>query len=587
MTLMKVGAALFLMVGLGFRQDYSLGPDSQPHDGVPKGKVTKHQWSRSKLFPGTTRDYWVYVPAQYDGSAPACLIVFQDGSGFQSERGSWRAPVVLDNLIAQKAMPVTIAVFIDPGVLPAASEQQQARYNRSYEYDALGPRYAQFLIDEILPEVAKEYKLSADPNDRAIAGSSSGGIAAFTAAWGRPDSFRRVLSFVGSYTNLRGGDVYAGLVRKMEPKPLRVFLQDGVNDQNIYSGSWYMANQELAKSLEYAGYDSTFVVGTEAHNGRHGSAILPYALRWLWRDYPAPVAAAKTTASVRHYIREILDPDHDWELVGEGYEFTEGPAVDRDGAVYFCDSGASRIYKVGADGKPVLFKENTGGATGLMFGADGRLYAAESKRKRVVAYEPSGAVKVLATGVTPNDLAVTSKGAVYFTDTPAQKIWRVDPKGAARVGIDGKKDANLMMPNGVRLFPDESLVVVTDTLGRTAWSFHVREDGGLDDGQPFYHLELPDDRDSGPVRSSGDGLTFDTLGHAYIATNLGVQVCDQPGRVVGIIRQPGSATVSNVVFGGPGMDTLYATAGDKVWRRKLRRKGFLPWQPVKPPRPQL
>jgi gluconolactonase len=143
------------------------------------------------------------------------------------------------------------------------------------------------------------------------------------------------------------------------------------------------------------------------------------------------------------------------------------------------------------------------------------------------------------------------------------------------------------MPNGVRLFPDESLVVVTDTLGRTAWSFHVREDGGLDDGQPFYHLELPDDRDSGPVRSSGDGLTFDTLGHAYIATNLGVQVCDQPGRVVGIIRQPGSATVSNVVFGGPGMDTLYATAGDKVWRRKLRRKGFLPWQPVKPPRPQL
>jgi sugar lactone lactonase YvrE/enterochelin esterase-like enzyme len=583
----KLATVMLCAAALCAAQEYTPGPDSQAHDGAPKGKVTKHTWSASKIYPGTTRDYWVYVPAQYDGSKPACLMVFQDGAGFQSERGTWRAPVVLDNLIAQNAMPVTIAIFIDPGVLPAPSDQQQARYNRSYEYDALGPRYARFLIDEILPEVAKEYKLSSDPNDRGIAGSSSGGIAAFTAAWERPDVFRRVLSFVGSYTNLRGGDVYAGLVRKMEPKPLRVFLQDGVNDQNIYSGSWYLANQELAKSLEYAGYDSTFVVGTEGHNGRHGSAILPYALRWLWRDYPKPVAPLKTTTSSRHYIREILDPDSEWEVAGSGYGFTEGPAVDKDGTVYFCDSGASRIYRIGADGKPAVFKENTGGATGLMFGGDGRLYAAESKRKRVVAYQPSGAVQVIATGVEPDDLAVTSKGAVYFTETGAQKVWLVDAKGNRRVVVDGKKDVNLMMPNGVRLSPDESLLIVTDTLGRTAWSFHVLPDGGVDAGQPFYHRELPDDREQGPVRSSGDGLTFDTTGHAYIATFLGVQVCDQPGRVVGMIRQPGAETVSNVVFGGPGMQTLYATAGGQVWKRKLRRQGFLPWQPVKPPRPQL
>jgi len=572
---------LFLAV-----QNYTLGPDSQPHD-VPHGKVTRHTWTASKIFPGTTRDYWVYVPAQYDAAKPACVMFFLDGAGFQNPTGAWRAPVVLDNLIAQKAMPVTVGIFVDPGVLPAASDQQQARYNRSYEYDALGPRNASFLLDEILPEVAKDYKLSADPNDRAIAGSSSGGIAAFTAAWERPDAFRRVLSFVGSYTNLRGGDTYAGLVRKMEPKPLRVFLQDGTNDQNIYSGSWYLANQELAKSLEYAGYDSTFVVGSEGHNSRHGAAILPDALRWVWRDYPTPVAYARTTTSTRHYIREILDPDHDWELAGSGYEFTEGPGVDRDGNVFFCDSGASRIYKIGGDGKPAVSKQDTGGATGLMFGADGRLYAAESKRKRVVAYETSGAVRVLATGVTPNDLAVSSKGAVYFTDTPAQKIWLIDPKGQRRVVVDGRKDANLMMPNGVRLSPDESLLVVSDTLGRTVWSFHVRPDGAVDDGQPFYHLELPDDRDQGPVRASGDGMTFDTTGHLYVATNLGVQICDQPGRVVGIIRQPAGETVSNLVFGGKDFQTLYATAGKQLWRRVLRRKGYLPWQPVKPPRPQL
>src|SRR6266404_8452580 len=270
-------AALVLAGAAALSQEYSLGPDSQPHTGVPKGKVTKATWSTSRVFPGTTRDYWVYVPAQYDGSKPACVMVFQDGAGFANETGAWRVPIVFDNLIQQGAMPVTIGIFIDPGVLPAAAPGLQSRFNRSYEYDGLGSRYARFLIDEILPEVAKQYKLSSDPNDRAIAGSSSGGIAAFTAAWERPDDFRRVLSFVGSFTNLRGGDVYDSLIRKMEPKPLRVFLQDGSNDQSIYSGSWYLANQSVAKSLEYNGYDRNFVMGSEGHNSRHGAAILPDA----------------------------------------------------------------------------------------------------------------------------------------------------------------------------------------------------------------------------------------------------------------------------------------------------------------------
>ena len=570
----------------GAADNYLLGPDSQPHDNVPKGKVTQYSFDHSKIFPGTTRNYRVYVPAQYDAGKPACVMIFQDGAGFASETGAWRAPVVLDNLIQQGALPVTIAIFIDPGVRPAGSPGQMARYNRSYEYDGLGDRYARFLIEEILPEAGKLYNLSPDPNDRAIAGSSSGGIAAFTAAWERPDAFRRVLSFVGSFTNLRGGDTYASLIRKMEPKPLRIFLQDGVNEQNIYSGWWYQANQEIAASLEYAGYDSTFVAGTEGHNSRHGAAILPYALRWLWRDYPKPIEASKH-GGTRHYITEFLDPAHDWERVGEGYQFTEGPAVDREGNVYFCDSGASKIYKVGADGRPAVFREKTGGATGLMFGADGRLYAAENARKRVVAYAPDGQLTVLATGVTPNDLAVTSKGDIYFTESPTQKIWHIDAKGSKRVVFDGKQDGNLGMPNGVRLNPDESLLVVADTVGRTAWSFHIQPDGSLVDGQPFYHLQLPDDVTRGPLRSGADGMTFDDQGHLYVASKLGVQICDQPGRTVGIIRNPGSGDLSSVVFGGADLQTLYVTAGDMVYRRRLRRKGVFPWQPVKLPRPQL
>jgi sugar lactone lactonase YvrE len=476
---------------------------------------------------------------------------------------------------------------VDPGVRPVTGADQMARFNRSYEYDGLGDRYARFLIEEILPEVGKQYKLSNNPNDRGIAGSSSGGIGAFTVAWERPDAFRRVLSFIGSCTNLRGGDVYANLIRKMEPKPLRVFLQDGSNDLDIYSGSWWMANQSMAKSLVYAGYDVKFEPGTEAHNSRHGAAILPDALRWLWREYPKPIEASKSGKEERHFITEILDPEHDWEVAAEGFDFTEGPAVDREGNVYFCDAGASKIHKLDATGQATLFKSDVGGATGLMFGRDGRLYVAENARKRVVVYAPDGKLTVLATGVTPNDLSVTSKGDVYFTDTPARRVYHIDPKGKSNVVFDAKRDGNILMPNGIRVTPDESLLVVADTLGRTAWSFHIQPDGSLADGEPFYHLELPDDVSQGPVRSGADGMTFDSLGHLYIVTKLGIQVCDQPGRVVGIIRPPAPGDMSNVVFGGKDLKTLYVTAGGKVYKRILRRQGVFPWQPVKLPRPQL
>ena len=174
-------AILLLSCSLLLAEDYPLGPDSQRQPGVPQGAVTKHNWT-SKLFPGAVRDYWIYVPAQYKPDKPAPVMIFQDGAGFVSEQGRWRAPIVFDNLIHKGDMPPTIGVFIDPGVLPASGPNQQARFNRSFEYDALGDLYARFLIEEILPEVGRQYTLSADPNDRAIAGSSSGGIAAFNAA---------------------------------------------------------------------------------------------------------------------------------------------------------------------------------------------------------------------------------------------------------------------------------------------------------------------------------------------------------------------------------------------------------------------
>ena len=265
-------------------EDYVPGPDAMAKEGVPKGKVTQATW-KSTIFPGTERDYWVYIPAQYDGSKPASVMVCFDGGGFVSEKGSFRAPVVFDNLIHAGEMPVTIGIFINPGVVPSAKADQEGRKNRSFEYDSLGDQNARFLIEEILPEVGKTYKLSTNPDCRAICGNSSGGIAAFTVAWERPDAFHKVISHIGSFTNIRGGHVYPSLIRKTEAKPLRVFLQEGENDLDNLHGNWPLANQQMAAALKFAGYDYQFVLGTGKHSGRHGGAIFPETLRWIWRDW--------------------------------------------------------------------------------------------------------------------------------------------------------------------------------------------------------------------------------------------------------------------------------------------------------------
>jgi enterochelin esterase family protein len=273
---------------------YVPGPDSKPQEGVPKGKVTKYTWDNSKIYPGTTRSYWVYVPAQYDGSAPACLWVNQDGI-------QYNAPVVFDNLIHKKQMPVTIGLFISPGdVPPKEGEAPRKRpdgrpagpKNRSVEYDTLSDAYARFLIEEMIPELKKTYKITDDPEGRAIGGSSSGGICAFTVAWERPDQFRKVFTTVGSFTNIRGGNKYPDMIRKADKKPIRMFQQDGSNDLNNQFGSWPEANKAMAAALDEKGYDHKFVFGEGVHSAKHGTMLFPDAMRWMWRDWPG-VRAAK------------------------------------------------------------------------------------------------------------------------------------------------------------------------------------------------------------------------------------------------------------------------------------------------------
>jgi enterochelin esterase family protein len=258
-------------------------PDTKAQPGVPKGKVIANSKWKSKIFAGTERDWWLYVPQQYTPDKPACVMVFQDGQWYKNY-----IPPVLDNLIAKQEMPVTIGIFLSPGTFA------DGKSNRSFEYDTLSDQYARFLLEEILPEVEKTYKLRQDAAGRAIAGISSGGICAFTVAWERPDKFSKVLSWVGSFTNIasgaslrEGGHNYPALIRKTEAtKPIRVFLQAGRNDLDNLHGNWYLANKQMDRSLAFKKYDYKFVEGNGFHSDRHGRAILPQSLRWLWRETP-------------------------------------------------------------------------------------------------------------------------------------------------------------------------------------------------------------------------------------------------------------------------------------------------------------
>jgi enterochelin esterase family protein len=269
---------------------YPVDPDSRPQDGVPKGKLEGPTLFRSKVFEGTVRKVWVFVPAQYTPDKPACVAVFFDGQRASNPTGSIRAPQVMENLIAKKQMPVTIGIFVTPG--SRGEEYSEAGggnpNNRSVEYDSLGNKCAQLIVDEILPEVSKTYNLTKDPEGRCIGGFSSGGIAAFNVAWERPEAFGKVITCIGSFTNIRGGHVFPELVRTNDKKPIRVFLEDTLRDNPSADPKrdWHKQNELMAAALKEKGYDLKVLFADGTHSDSHGGSILPEMLGWIWRDYP-------------------------------------------------------------------------------------------------------------------------------------------------------------------------------------------------------------------------------------------------------------------------------------------------------------
>lgn len=549
---MKPLAALLLAAALPSAGQYALGPDSQPKPGIPHGTVTRHTLPPGQFYPGTPHEYALYVPAQYNAAKPTALMIFLDGNGALSD--GVRAPVVLDNLIHEGSVPPIVGIFINPGVLPAAKAGTQSRFERVFSYDSLSDRFARFLIEEVIPEVGKSYNLSKDPSARAIYGVSTGAVGAFVTAWNRPDQFRRVLSLIGTFVAMKGGDGVAALVRRTEPKPIRVFLQAGRNDHitpgqpygSFYAGSWPINNQVLFEALRYAGYDARLEMGDGGHNTQHGAAILPDALRWLWRGYPAPVTAGVPERlgmpdwDPRGKVTSFVWPDKGWERVHSG---PVTAVAGFDGMLAYAADG--KVLR--ADGSALAA---AGAVHALAVGPKGRVIGAVGSR--IVEFGRTN--RVLRTGTRASALAIAGD-AVYAIDAATRSLTQIGNPGASRLEMGD--------PAGLAVSPDGGMLIVSDSLGRLQWSFQLAASGSPQFGEPFYRLEMPE---SG-WRSEAKGIVVDSLGQVYFATALGIQICEANGRVAALLPLPG---VTGLAFHD---GNLYAATGEGLFRRPWKVPG--------------
>ena len=551
---------------------YPLGPDSQTQSGVPTGKVFTFDMENSKIFPHTARRITVYVPSEYKADAPACVYVGLDGLHF-------KAPVVFDNLIVQHAMPITIAVGLDPGSVISAKAPLNPRFDRSLEFDTLSDRLARFVLEELIPEVerhrtpdGKPIRLSTNPDDRAIGGASTGGIGAFTVAWERPDAFHRVFTSIGTFVGMRGGDGYYVLVRKTEPKPLRVFMEDGVHDEWVGGpefGDWWMSNQTMARALEFAGYDVKHIWGAGTHNESHAASVFPDAMRWLWRDWSNPVRARDPGNPI---LQAVLQSGEEWHIAREKCATTMHIAANPQGQVYYSTDDRREIVPVISNDPKDGCSPSAGGRP-FAFGANGEIYQSRiSGGIEVRSTTVSGGRQGLhAHGLIARCLTVQNNGDMYLLTADRggkNELWFVPLHGKPK-----RQDENLKGASGLAQSPDGLWLFVAQSLSRTGISYRVNSDGTLDSREDFYTLYAPSTADD----SGASGVSVDREGRTYVGTTTGVQIVDRNGRVTAILPMPGNEAVTDLCFGGDNFDTLFVAAGGKVYYRKLRTAGAPPW----------
>ncbi len=455
-------------------------PVTVPLPESERGLVITRVIEDSEIYPNTRRKVQIFIPKQYDGKNPAALLVGLDGNLFG-------AITVIDNLIKRGEMPVTIGVFVEPG-LSLGPDSSVVRYNRSNEFDRTNGEFASFLETEVLPMVesitlpcGRPILISKDPNDRAITGASSSGIAAFTVAWERPDLFSRVYSSVGTFVAMRGGNEYPAIIRKTEPKRLRVFLQDGVNDTwNHIFGDWWEYNQLMASALNFAGYEFDYKWDRGTHSIYYGTRAYPDAMRWLWRGWPQRVQSGK---SMNGMLNSLLIEGEDWQ------EVESDETLD-----CLLQKGAMRSFVA----------------------------------KRV------GPVRNAADSCRLYD------GTTYVSDA-AGNIWLLRPGANNPVKLNTLPQGGSLMA----IYPNNRMLVTTEQNSNWLISYIISEDGTLTAGQRFYWLHNTENHTQNPYGN----MIFDTDGNLFIATPQGIQVCDQNGRVRAILQLPSKGVDAIALLG--------------------------------------
>ena len=502
-----------------------------------QGEVIKFTLSDSQLYPGTQREVLVYVPQQYDGTKPACLLVCMDGILYD-------ATTVMDNLIASGEMPVTIGVFVNPGVV-YDEDGEVVRYNRCKEFDSTDDTFSQFIEDEVLAKVegmktpsGKAIILSKDANDRAITGASSGGIAAFSVAWNRPDLYSRVYTTVGTFVAMRGGNNYSNIVRKTEPKPLRIYMQDGWYDVwNPIFGEWFEHNLLMESAFNFAGYEIFHKWDRGNHSIKYGTMAFPDAMRWLWKGYPAKVQKGWSNNGM---LQDILLENEDWREVllpatveGELFAAQDTSAVYASHAYIYKVSAAGGVEQVGSlkSGERLMGEQ--------LIAKGNSLY----KNGVKVADGLSGlkAVQALADGKYLALCNAKSKGNVLNVNVGCRAL-AVAPD--YRFCVTGEENTHHLIST------------VIDKTGKMLYS------------EPFYYLH---DLSNSTLNASGS-MAFDTKGNLYVATEIGVQVADHNGRVRAILSLP-AGRVHSLAFSG---NYLFVRCGEKVFVRKMKAEGHLP-----------
>ncbi len=541
----KIGAILCMLLSINMvfaQQAYNVrtpyDPATQPVAEELRGEVMKFLLDDSKLYPGTEREVLVYVPRQYDGSKPACLLVCMDGI-------LYNATTVMDYLISSGEMPVTIGVFVNPGVV-YDENREVVRYNRCKEFDSTDDRFATFIEDEVLARVegmktesGKEVKLSKDPNDCAITGASSGGIAAFSVAWNRPDMFSRLYTTVGTFVAMRGGHNYPAIVRKTEPKPLRIYMQDGWYDVwNPIFGEWFEYNLLMESAFNFAGYEVFHKWDRGNHSIKYGTLAFPDAMRWLWKGYPAKVEKGLSNNGM---LQEILDESSDWkELPMPGV--TKQLFASKDNAIV-CAIG-SHIYKVSSTGDV--------SQDGVL--KSGELLMGDALTVRGTGLYKSG-VKV-ADGLYGVQAVQELAGGKYV----ALCNDRAKSKGNVWVVSAGCR--------ALAVAPDYRFCVTGEEDTHHLVSTIMDESGQMLHSESFYYLHDL----SNSTRYPSGSMAFDTNGNLYVATQMGVQVADHNGRVRAILSLP-AGRVDALAFSG---NYLYVLCGERVFVRKMKSEGHYP-----------